>query len=122
MIETLSDLPDGVVGFEAVGEIHSDDYSDVLLPALDRAAASGDIRIVYVLGDRFKGYSAGASWQDSKLAFEHHSKWRRAAIVTDVDWIRHLASVFGWMVPGHFKLFHLAERSEAIEWAAADDD
>lgn len=122
MLETLNDLPNGVIGFEAVGEVHSDDYAEVLRPALDAAAANGDIRIVYVLGDRFEGYSAGASWEDSKLAFDHHKKWRRAAIVTDIDWVRHLGSVFGWMVPGDFKLFHLAQRSEAIQWAATEAD
>jgi len=121
LLEGLKGLPEGVIGFEAVGEIHSDDYAETLRPALDDAAAQGAIRIVYVLGDRFEGYSAGASWEDSKLAFDHHSKWRRAAIVTDLDWVRHLASVFGWMVPGDFKVFHLAQRSEAIEWAATDD-
>lgn len=122
MLEPIDDLPPGVVGFEAVGEVHSVDYANVLRPALDKAAAEGGIRIVYVLGERFEGYSSGATWQDSKLAFEHHKAWRRAAIVTDVDWLRHLSAVFGWMVPGDFKLFHLAERDAAIEWAAADDD
>lgn len=121
MLEELTDLPDGVVGFEAVGEVHAADYADVLVPALDRAAAGDGIRIVYVIGDRFEGYSAGAAWQDSKLAFDHHKAWRRAAIVTDVDWIRHLAAAFGWMVPGDFELFHLAERADAIAWAAEDD-
>lgn len=121
MIEPLEDLPDGVVGFEAVGEIHTFDYTDVLRPALQRAAASGGIRLVYVLGDRFSGYSAGASWQDSKLAFEHHRGWRRMALVSDVDWVRHLAAVFGWMIPGDFELFPLTERSAAIAWASAQD-
>ncbi len=122
MIEPLPDLPEGVIGFEAVGEIHAADYTDVLRPALDRAAADGAIRLVYVLGDRFEGYSAGASWQDSKLAFEHHKAWRRMALVSDLEWVRHLASVFGWMVPGDFELFALAERATAITWVTLDGD
>jgi enoyl-CoA hydratase/carnithine racemase len=122
MIEPLPDLPEGVIGFEAVGEIHAADYTDVLRPALDRAAADGAIRLVYVLGDRFEGYSAGASWQDSKLAFEHHAAWRRMALVSDLEWVRHLASVFGWMVPGDFELFALAERATAITWVTLDGD
>lgn len=77
MIEPLEDLPEGVIGFEAVGEIHASDYKEVLRPALERAAAAEGIRLVYVLGDRFEGYSSGASWQDSKLAFEHHKRWKR---------------------------------------------
>jgi len=118
MLEPLNDLPDGVIGFEAVGEVHSDDYTEILRPALDDAAAAEGIRLVYVLGARFAGYSAGASWQDSKLALEHHKAWQRTALVSDVDWIRHLASLFGWMMPGDFAHFPLAERDRAIAWVA----
>lgn len=64
MLEPLSGLPDGVIGFEAVGRVEASDYADVLRPAIERAAATGGLRFVYVLGDRFEGYSAGASWQD----------------------------------------------------------
>lgn len=118
MLEAIAELPDGVVGFEAVGEIHADDYRDQLIPAIE--AHDGPLRLVYVLGDRFTGYSPGAAWQDAKLGLDHHGRWARAAIVSDVDWVRHLASTFGWMVPGKFQVFSLAERDVAIEWAAAD--
>jgi hypothetical protein len=123
MLEPLADLPEGVIGFEAVGEIHAEDYVDVLRPALHEAAASTGIRFVFVLGDRFDGYSAGASWQDAKLVFaEHHKAWKRTTFVSDVDWVRHVASLFGWMVPGDFKPFPLAELDRAIAWAASDGD
>jgi hypothetical protein len=118
MLEELQDLPDGVIGFEAVGEVEADDYTSALIPALE--ASDGPIRLVYVLGERFTGYSAGASWQDAKLGLHHHGKWERAAIVTDADWIRHLAGLFGWMVPGKFEVFALDQRDAAIAWAGAE--
>ena len=121
MIERLTGLPDGVIGFEAVGEVHAEDYRDVLIPDLEVAVVSGAIRCVYVMGDRFEGYSTGAAWQDTKLGLEHHGKWQRAALVTDVEWVTHLSAVFGWMVPGQFEVFPLAERDAAIAWTAADD-
>ena len=40
------------------------------------------------------------------------------AVVTDVDWLTHLASMFGWMIPGEFHHYPLAERDAAITWAA----
>ncbi len=118
MIEPLPDLPDGVLGFEAVGEIHSDDYRDTLVPALEAAGETGEIRLVYVIGDRFERYSAGASWQDAKLGLHHHGKWHRAALVSDLDWVHHLIGVFGWAVPGEMKVFGLAELDAAVAWAA----
>ena len=42
MIKELSDLPPGVVGFEATGILKAEDYRDVVLPALERASASGE--------------------------------------------------------------------------------
>jgi hypothetical protein len=54
--------------------------------------AAGWIRLVPVLGDRFSGYVAGA--------------------------MRHVATLFGWMVPGTFRHFRLAERDAAITWVA----
>jgi len=118
MIEPLPDLPPGVLGFEAVGEVHGDDYRTVLRPSLDEAAAAGQIPLVYVLGDRFDGYSAGASWQDAKLAFDHVKAWHRTALVSDADWAKHVAAAFGWMVPGEFAHFSVADLDEAIAWAA----
>ena len=84
------------------------------------AAAAGRIRLVYVLGDRFDGYSAGAAWQDTKLGFEHLRAWDRIAVVSDLAWAEHLVSLFGWMVPGDVRSFALAERQQAIEWAAGE--
>ncbi len=67
MFEPMSGLPDGVIGFEAVGQVEATDYDDVLMPALARGAESGGVRLVLVLGDRFKGYSPGAMKEDAGL-------------------------------------------------------
>ena len=121
MIEPLADLPDGVIGFEVVGEVHADDYTGTLIPALEAAAEAGEVNLVFVLGDRYEGYSAGAAWQDTKLGMRHHMHWHRTALVTDVGWISHVSSTLGFMVPGDFRAFSLAERADAIAWAASED-
>jgi hypothetical protein len=121
MLEPIEGLPDGVIGFEAVGDISATDYSDILRPAVDAVARGGTIRLVYVLGDRFDDFSAGASWQDTKLGLEHRHVWDRVALVSDLDWVRHLTSLVGWMMPGEFKRFDLAELPEAIAWAAGHE-
>jgi hypothetical protein len=117
MFEPITGLPDGVIGFEAVGTVEASDYEDVLAPALTQAAASGGVRFVLVLGDRFTGYSAGAMKEDAGLV-AHAGAWKRTAVVSDLGWVAHLATAFGWMVPGKFKRFGLAERDEAIAWVA----
>lgn len=118
MITELEGMPQGVVGFEASGTLRAEEYRDVLLPALERAAKEGDIRFVIVIPD-FKGMSGGAVWEDLKVGFSHVRSWRRIALVTDIEWMSHLTSIFGWMTPGETRVFHLAEREQALEWAAA---
>jgi SpoIIAA-like len=117
MFEPLSDLPSGVIGFEAVGTVEAADYENVLLPALTQAQAVGGVRLVFVLGDRFGGYSPGAMKDDAGLV-AHAGGWERTAIVSDLGWVAHLSTAFGWLVPGKFKRFALADLDAAIAWAA----
>ena len=42
MITELAGLPTGVIGFEATGKLRAEDYRDVLLPAIEKAAKAGD--------------------------------------------------------------------------------
>jgi hypothetical protein len=120
MIKELSDLPPGVLGFEISGTVHAEDYRDVVLPALQRAYASGEFRFVIVIPE-FGGMSGGAVWQDLKVGVEHLHAWKRIALVTDIDWVRHATALFGWLTPGEVEVFLLAQRDEAIAWAAGGD-
>jgi len=118
MIKELSDLPEGVIGFEISGTVHADDYRDVVLPVLQRAYASDEFRFVIVIPE-FRGMTGGALWQDLKVGVEHLHAWKRIALVTDIEWMRHMTDLFGWMTPGETKTFALAQRDEAVEWAAS---
>ena len=118
MIKEMSDMPAGVIGFEASGKMQAEDYRDVVLPALERAAAGGEVRFVIVMHD-FDGMSGGALWQDLKVGVEHWRAWKRIALVTDIEWMKQMTSLFGWMTPGEVKTFSLDQRDEAVEWAAS---
>jgi hypothetical protein len=50
------------------------------------------------------------------------TKWKRIALVTDLDWMITVVSLFGWMTPGELKRFPVAEREEAIAWVAQPGD
>ena len=113
------DAPETVIAVRAVGTIEASDYEDVLEPAVEAMITDrGEVRFVYVLGDDFDGYSAGATWEDAKLGIGHSSKWKRVAMVTDHDWVRHVVGMFAWMVPGDVKTFPVADLQDAIDWAA----
>jgi hypothetical protein len=119
MIKALSDLPEGVIGFETKGKLDAADYRDVLIPVIERAAAAGPLQVV-LIAESFSGLTGGAIWEDLKLATEHLTALKRFALVTDIDWMNNLTAVFGWLVPGEIKAFDLSEKSAAIEWVAAE--
>jgi hypothetical protein len=117
MIVALSDMPDGVIGFEAGGKIDAADYRDVVLPALEQAAAEGEVRFLIVMRS-FDGMSGGAVWQDLKIGFEHLRSWKRIALVTDISWMVHATDLFGWMTPGETRTFALADQDKAVSWVS----
>jgi hypothetical protein len=119
MIERLEGMPEGVLGFRAVGVVSAEDYRDVLDPAIDAALAVQEkVHLVVVMGPDFDRMSLGAMWQDAMLAGRPWSSWGRAALVTDHDVLAGVARAFGGLVPGDFKVFRLADQDDAVAWVA----
>jgi hypothetical protein len=117
MLERIPDLPDTVLGFKASGELTSDDYRDVLVPAVEAALQGQEkLRLLYVLGDEVTGFSAGAAWQDTKVGMGHITKWEKIAVVTDKEWLRHSVNIFGYLIPGEIKAYPAAKEPDARAW------
>jgi hypothetical protein len=120
MLTVLDGLPDNVLGLEATGEVTRDDYRETLLPAVRRQRETyGKIRLLYVLGEDYDGYTAGAMWEDEKLLDGNPFAWERIAVVTDSTSVRALVRTFGWMIPGGVRLFGADEVEQAKEWVSA---
>ena len=119
MIEVLSDLPDNVLGFEAKGEVTGSDYEEVLVPAVEEQLSQSDkIRFLYVLGNEFTGYSAGAMWDDTKAGMKHLFSFERIALVTDHDIYSRVTNGFGFLIPAQVKVFETAELDAAKAWVS----
>lgn len=72
----------------------------------------------------FEGLTAGGTAADTPLfvgeIFHRElSKWKRCAVVTDRDWLRHSIAMFRWMMPGEVEVYDPAQLDEAVAWAAA---
>ncbi|MGP8232286.1 MAG: STAS/SEC14 domain-containing protein [Methylovirgula sp.] len=119
MIEIIKGFPDSVVGFIARGHVTSQDYTDVLIPAVETALhRHGRIRCYYELGPDFTGFDAGALWEDARIGFEHLSQWERVAVVTDTDWIRLSVKAFRFLLPDMVRIFSTSQAAEARAWIA----
>lgn len=117
MIEVMTDLPDRVLGVKASGEVTANDYKTVLVPAIEeKLTQHKKARLLYVLGDEFRGYSGGAAWEDAKVGMRHLTSFERVAVVTDVDWIEKMVKAFGFAIPGEVRVFDDDELEDARRW------
>jgi hypothetical protein len=120
MVERIPNLPDTVLGFRAKGKVTAKDYESVIIPAVEAMFSRRDkVRFLYHLGEDFSGFEAAAVWDDTKLGLKHFSGWERLAVVSDVEWIRAAVRVFGIAMPGHVRVFHNRELTEAIGWVCS---
>src|SRR5271166_5821555 len=117
MIENIEGFPDNVVALIAKGQVTKKDYEQLVIPKVETALKRHDkIRLYYELGSQFSGIDPGAVWEDLKVGVEHLTRWERMAVVTDVDWIRHMLNAFRFLMPGQMRVFATAQTSEARAW------
>jgi hypothetical protein len=119
MIERLTDMPPGTVGFRVTGEVDRADYDNVLVPELKRALDAGQMRTLYVI-ETLDEIEPSALWTDAKLGFDlavrNRDAWVRSAIVTDIEWMARATTLFAWMIPGEVRVFPLGELEQAKSW------
>jgi hypothetical protein len=117
MIEPLKGFTGKVVAFVCKGHVTKRDYETVLIPAVREALKQpGKHRLYYQIDPGFSGIEPGAVWDDFKVGMEHLLRWKRIAVVTDVDWIRYTIRAFSFVIPGVTKIFPVNEEAKAREW------
>jgi hypothetical protein len=120
VVERLSDLPAGVIGFRASGKITRDEYREMMQPIYAALEHGEKLNIYFELAGDFHGLDLGGLWEDMKaggsVGLRHRSSWEKMALVTDKDWIRHGSAVFGPLAPGELRLFEPDEAAQARAW------
>ena len=121
MIEVLTGMPPGVIGFRVSGRVSGDELR-AFKPLVEELMRTGEIRIVEVIAPDYEGFGPGGLAEDLKLGLgllvQHHSAFKRIAVVSDKDWVAHAVHAFAWMVPGELAVFGLDDLEQAKEWAA----
>ncbi|MGA2730970.1 MAG: STAS/SEC14 domain-containing protein [Terracidiphilus sp.] len=120
MIEILKNFPHNVVAISCGGQVTKEDYEGILVPAILKALKGYDkIRLLYETSANFTGYDPGAIWEDMKIGLGHPTRWERAAVVTDVDWIVQTVRIFSFLIPCPTKVFPPSEAAQAHAWIVA---
>ena len=119
MIEPLAGFGDNVVAVECRGHITRADYDRILIPLVEaKLAAHEKLRLYYLAGPQFEGIDPAAMLADARIGLAHFSRWERAAVVTDIAWLRVATQAFGFLMPCPVKCFPIAQEPDARRWIA----
>src|ERR1700730_12763603 len=114
-------MREGVTGIGVSGRLRGDDLRE-FKPVMEELLKTGEIRIVEVVGPDYEGFGPGGLIEDLKLGLgaliQHHSAFKRIAVMSDKDWVAHALHAFAWMLPGAPRLCRLDQLERAKEWAA----
>jgi hypothetical protein len=97
------------------GKVDKEDY-DIFVPQIE-GLMEGDakIRLVVELRD-FKGWSAGALWEETKFAARHFNDIERLAIVGEAEWEKSMAAFIKPFTMAKVRYFDRQAADQALVW------
>ena len=120
MIEITSGTPENLIVAIAHGKVTGEDYETIFVPVIEeKLKTHKKVRLLYLLGGDFSGYTFEAMWDDAKLGFGHWTAFEKIAIVTNVHWIIDGVKFFRLFFPCPVKVFYDNELAEAKVWVTA---
>lgn len=117
MIEVHSKPEDAILEFTVSGTVTEADYRETLIPAVEAAIAARDhVRLLARIGPNFESFTLGAMADDARLGLKHWNGFDRAAVATDISWIRNATKAFAVFMPCPVATFALGEENDARRW------
>ena len=119
MLQRMTEMPSGTIGFEAIGEVEDDDWEQAVEPVLRREIAEGrKVRLLYLLGLEARDVEGDAMAADTEFRARHATSFDRVAVVSDEDWMRPALRALSFLVPGKAKGFAVHDLEAAKAWLA----
>ncbi|MEQ6249170.1 STAS/SEC14 domain-containing protein [Sulfitobacter sp. HNIBRBA3233] len=117
MIDVKTAVQDDLLEIHMTGPVTDNDYSDVLIPALDAALARVDkVRMLVVLDADLSDFTMGALWDDARLGLSRWNGFDRVAIVTAKEGIARLIRGFSIFMPCPVSVFAKGAEDDARRW------
>ena len=120
--EIEKDLENGILHVSAFDKVTAEDYEKKLLPAFKLFKDHNKkIHLLIFFRNDFKGYTAGAAWEDAKFGLRYMTTLERCAVVSDINWVRHTSHIFGSLIPCSVATYKNEQLTEAKEWLRLED-
>ncbi|HXV64045.1 MAG TPA: STAS/SEC14 domain-containing protein [Vicinamibacteria bacterium] len=103
------------VALQVIGRLEKSDF-DVLGPRLNVLLEQhGKLKLLVELV-AFEGWTAGAAWEDIKLALRHFRDIERIAVVGERRWEKGIAVLAKPFTAAELRYFDVQERESAESW------
>jgi SpoIIAA-like len=120
MIEILQESHGNMLAIKGCGTLTDSDYEELLIPTLERIMKEHHkARLLFVMGDDFKGWNMGAAWRYAKFGFTHKNDFEKVAAVCGPKWVQWTMKLKSFFIPAEIRTFSCGERSEAFDWIEA---
>jgi hypothetical protein len=97
------------------GKLVKEDYAR-FVPEFERLVKlNGKLRLLFDMAG-FKGWDAGAAWEDFKFGVEHFSEIERLAMAGDKLWEKGMAVFCRPFTKASIKYFDYADIAQARKW------
>jgi len=113
---TFEDENEGkVLTIQVSGKLTKADYV-YFAPEFDRLVElNGKLRVLFDLTG-FRGWEAGALWEDIKFDFKHFADIERLALIGEKKWQQGMAAVCKPFTKATIRYFHHAAAADARKW------
>ena len=103
---------------EASGEITADDYTNVLIPEMQKLIDSnGNIRCVISFDDTFTNFTFAAMVEDGLFGMKNITDFEKISILGIHNWMEKFIDMAEYIAPNILKKFEPSEMQEALDWA-----
>ncbi len=114
-VELHQQLEGKILHVRTSGKLTAEDYEQ-LVPEFERLVEQHKtIRLLFEM-EAFHGWSAGALWEDTKVAFKHFSNIERIAMIGDKAWQEGMAVFCKPFTRAEIRYFGHHEKDRAWEW------
>ncbi|WP_316632329.1 STAS/SEC14 domain-containing protein [uncultured Flavobacterium sp.] len=111
------DTTDNIVAFRALAEVTTEDFLNVVIPAVEHLVKqTNEINFLLVLDSDVESFTSDKWLKDALLGLKHLGKWNRAAIITDSEDIISFTNGFSYIVSGEFHGFKKEAFNKALNW------
>jgi hypothetical protein len=116
MAVEVTETCDGkVISLRLSERLHTADYA-AIVPEIERQIARhGKVRMLLEMHN-FRGWTAGALWEDAKFDIKHSPHVERLAMVGAKSWLKGVTKFCEPFTTAEIRFFEPHEREEARRW------